>query len=89
MFLCIINQFLYKNCKIEIKTYQHKIKTITMESNKPTLEDLKLKYIESMSEKTKQAYLIAKNHLGTSFTLEKSNGYLIWTKEHESESNDK
>ena len=52
-----------------------------MESTNITVEDLKEKYIESMSEKTKQAYLIAKGLLGTSFTLEKSNGYLLWLKE--------
>ena len=56
---------------------------------RPTLEDLKQKYIESMSEKTKQAYLIAKDLLGTSFTLEKSNGYLTWAKEQDIELNDK
>lgn len=52
-----------------------------MESNNSTLEELKEKYIESMPEKTRQAYLIAKGLLGTSFTLEKSNGYLLWLKE--------
>jgi hypothetical protein len=52
-----------------------------MESNNSTEEELKGKYIESMTEKTRQAYLIAKGLLGTSFTLEKSNGYLLWLKE--------
>jgi len=52
-----------------------------MESTNITVEDLKEKYIESMTEKTKHAYLIAKGLLGTSFTLEKSNGYLMWLKE--------
>jgi len=74
--------------KIEIKNYLHQNKTITMESNQ-SLEELTQKYIESMSEKTKQAYLIAKGLLGTSFTLEKSNGYLTWAKEQDTESNDK
>lgn len=36
------------------------------------------KYIESMTEKEKQAYQIAKEHLGSLFTIEKTNGYLQW-----------
>lgn len=35
-------------------------------------------YIKSLNPKEYKAYLIAKNHLGTSFTLEKSVGYLRW-----------
>ena len=42
--------------------------------------DNEMKYVETLDEKNKQAYLIAKNHLGTSFTLEKSIGYLRWLK---------
>jgi hypothetical protein len=38
-------------------------------------------YIKSFTEKEMKAYLIAKDHLGTSFQLEKSNGYLEWKKE--------
>jgi hypothetical protein len=35
-------------------------------------------YINSMSNKDYLAYTIAKEHLGTSFTVEKSVGYLRW-----------
>jgi hypothetical protein len=35
-------------------------------------------YLETLSEKELKAYAIAKSHLGTSFQLEKSNGYLKW-----------
>jgi len=35
-------------------------------------------YLETLSEKELRAYAIAKSHLGTSFQLEKSNGYLKW-----------
>jgi len=35
-------------------------------------------YINSMSNKDHLAYTIAKEHLGTSFTVEKSVGYLRW-----------
>jgi len=34
------------------------------------------RYIESLSVKEKKAYLIAREHLGTSFSLEKSVGFL-------------
>ena len=37
-------------------------------------------YLESMSEKDRIAYNIAKEHLGSSFTVEKSVGFLRWKK---------
>ena len=37
-------------------------------------------YIKSLSEKEYQAYMIAKSHLGSSFDLEKSIGFLEWKK---------
>jgi hypothetical protein len=38
-------------------------------------------YLKSLSEKEQMAYEIAKSHLGSTFSLEKSNGYLNWSKE--------
>jgi len=35
-------------------------------------------YLQSMDEHHKKAYLIAISHLGTSFNIEKSNGYKEW-----------
>jgi hypothetical protein len=35
-------------------------------------------YLKTLSEKEYQAYEIAKDHLGSSFELEKSVGYLKW-----------
>jgi hypothetical protein len=44
-------------------------------------EEEKVKsYISQLSEKEKIAYEIAKNHLGTSFSLKKSIGYKEWLK---------
>ena len=40
--------------------------------------DLLHKYIESLSEKELKAYQIAKSHLGSSFSLEKSKGFIDW-----------
>ncbi len=37
-------------------------------------------YLASLSEKEMKAYLIAKSHLGMSFSLEKSTGFLEWYK---------
>ena len=50
---------------------------IKSENNEKNVE----KYLESLSEKEKQAYEIAKSHLGMSFQLEKSNGYLNYLRE--------
>jgi transcriptional regulator CtsR len=38
--------------------------------------DLIEQYIASLSEKEKKAYIIAKEHLASSFDIEKSNGFL-------------
>jgi hypothetical protein len=37
-------------------------------------------YLESLSEKERKSYEIAKEHLGMSFQLDKSVGYLKWIK---------
>jgi hypothetical protein len=46
-------------------------------------EDLRqsiIKYLEQLGDKERIAYSIAKEHLGTSFDLVKSIGYLSWKK---------
>jgi len=37
-------------------------------------------YLIQMSESQKKAYIIAKDHLGTSFNILKSNGFSEWKK---------
>lgn len=37
-------------------------------------------YLCSLDETQKKAYLIAKNHLGSSFSIYKSNGFKEWKK---------
>jgi hypothetical protein len=49
------------------------------------MEELLKLYLESLSEKELKAYEIAKSHLGMSFQLEKSNGFLKWKKKQEEE----
>jgi len=45
-----------------------------------TLNTLEQQYLETLSEKERKAYEIAKEHLGMSFQLDKSVGYLKWLK---------
>jgi hypothetical protein len=46
------------------------------------LDLLVLEYIESLSQDEKIAMNIAKQHLETSFCIEKSNGFINWKKKH-------
>jgi len=43
------------------------------------------KYIKSMDEQKKKAYQIAKDHLGTSFDITRSNGYNEYIRSSSSE----
>lgn len=45
------------------------------------LSDLINEYLESLSEKEKKAYEIARSHLGMSFQIEKANGFIKWKKD--------
>ena len=49
-------------------------------SSLPSLDALQQIYLDSLSEKEKMAYNIAKSHLGSSFSLEKCNGFVEWKK---------
>ena len=40
-------------------------------------------YLQQFNETEKKAYLIAKSHLGTSFNIARSNGYIEWKKKQE------
>jgi hypothetical protein len=42
------------------------------------MENYQEQYIKSLSEKELQAFYIAKTHLGSSFSLEKSLGFIKW-----------
>ena len=47
-------------------------------TQKQNIDTLCNMYLETLNEKELKAYNIAKSHLGTSFQLEKSNGFLQW-----------
>ena len=49
------------------------------------LEVLTQEYIATFDEKHKIAYEIAKSHLGMSYQVEKSNGFLEWKKKKKDE----
>ena len=46
-------------------------------------------YLESLTPKEKQAYLIAKDHLKSLFDLENTNGYLQWLQKYNAEQEQK
>ena len=48
--------------------------------NPTKLTQLEYQYLETLSEKEKKSYEIAKEHLGMSFQLDKCVGYLKWIK---------
>lgn len=50
------------------------------EEKTPPIDVLLQMYLECLNEKEKMAYNIAKSHLGSSFSLEKSNGFIEWKK---------
>ena len=59
-------------------------KNIYCEEN---IEVLMMQYLDTLNEKEKKAYHIAKSHLGSSFQLEKSNTFLQWKREHDVKQN--
>jgi hypothetical protein len=62
--------------RIKIKKSKKKIKKVK------TMDEFKNEYINSMNEKEQIAYKIAKEHLGSSFNLEKSIGFQKWLKKN-------
>jgi len=55
------------------KLQTDKLQTNKLQTNKGTEQ-----YLKTLSEKEMKSYLIAKSHLGTSFQLDKSVGFLKW-----------
>ena len=49
------------------------------------IDPLIKEYLSTLSEKEYKAYKIAESHLGTSFDLIKSNGYLKWLSKKQEE----
>jgi len=51
-------------------------------------EILNKEFLDSLNEKERIAYHIAKSHLGTMFSLDKCNAFLEWVKNKETEKKD-
>ena len=66
------------NFKEQIKSFDLPMPENIFYKDEKTQENV-LNYFKSMDEKQKQAYIIAFNHLGTSFNIIKSNGYKEWS----------
>lgn len=49
----------------------------------PEKQHLVYLYLEQLNEFDRKAYSIAKNHLGTSFDILRSNGYISWLKTYQ------
>jgi hypothetical protein len=59
-------------------------------NNKPLetrANDLTSQYLSTLNARELKAYYIAKDHLGMSFTMERSNGFKQWKKTMESKPN--
>jgi hypothetical protein len=57
-----------------------------MDANSLSKTDSLIKaFMDSLDEKERMAFHIAKSHLGTMFSLDKSNAFLEWIKTKESE----
>ena len=56
------------------------------QETKPTIEELTTMYLTTLDDKTKKTLEIAKDHLGTSFSLKKSIDFLRWKAEYEKKS---
>lgn len=54
------------------------METTNLPNDTMSLDKLMKAYLDTLTEKEKQGYHIAKEHLGMSFQLEKSVGFLAW-----------
>ena len=52
-------------------------------NNEGPNESLNKEFMESLNEKERMAYHIAKSHLGTMFSLDKCNAFLEWVHERD------
>ena len=48
----------------------------------PAMQMQICRYVEGLGAIERKAYLIAHKHLGTSFHIARSNGFIAWAKEH-------
>ena len=56
-------------------------------SNKQNIQQLVAEYMDQLSDVERKACAIAKDHLGSSFNIVKSNGFNDWIKERSKKNN--
>jgi hypothetical protein len=69
---------------------QNNICVSDINNNKPlesNSNDLTSQYLSTLNARELKAYYIAKDHLGMSFSMERSNGFKQWKKTMESKPN--
>ena len=52
----------------------------SFEKYDPELQSSIVKYLKHLDKIERQAYTIGKSHLGSSFNIVKSNGFVVWNK---------
>jgi hypothetical protein len=62
---------------------------LPFEKYSPDIRESILEYLAQLNEKEQLAYTIAKDHLGTSFNILKSIGYMEWKKKEKQKEKEK
>jgi hypothetical protein len=57
------------------------------EKDAQSVDNLTNQYLSTLNARELKAYYIAKDHLGMSFTMERSNGFKQWKKDLQSSAN--
>lgn len=79
IYVYAFNIYISFDCARMISTMNISIESNILSNTNPLVDE----YIKSLTEKEHQSYLIAKDHLGSLFQIEKTNGFLTWTKKQQ------
>lgn len=79
IYVYTFNIYILCDCERMISTMNISIEPNVLANTNPLVDE----YIKSLTEKEHQSYLIAKDHLGSLFQIEKTNGFLAWTKKQQ------
>ena len=68
--------------RLKLETTLSLVLPTNFEKYDTEMQTLLIAYLSQLGSIEKQAYMIAKDHLGSSFNIAKSNGFCDWKKEH-------
>ena len=68
--------------RLKLETTLSLVLPTNFEKYDTEMQSLLIAYLSQLGSIEKQAYMIAKDHLGSSFNIVKSNGFCDWKKEH-------